>query len=168
MPRFITSSATSRLVQWLMGRPDSSGFSQANCWIWHTWSAVIRTGFPGRGSSSSRSSMLKSDRSIGCKSTHLCRHWRTISRESFCSRTIWLLLLPSLAANTIRALLAICWRTLRRLIKWHRPAFSLSVSMTATALGPGILVPHWLDFGPVAYLLIFDCQICRRIYASLH
>ena len=121
------SSATSRLVQWLMGRPDSSGFSQASCWIWHTWSAVIRAGLPGRGSSSSRSSMLKSDRAIGCKSTHRCRHCRTISRESFCSRMIWLLLLPSLAANRIRALLAICWRTLRRLINWCRPAFSLSV-----------------------------------------
>lgn len=44
MPRFITSSAISRLVQWVMGRPDSSGFSQAICWIWHTWSGVMLAG----------------------------------------------------------------------------------------------------------------------------
>jgi hypothetical protein len=55
-----------------------------------------------------------------------------------------------------------------RLINWLRPAFSSAVRITVTALGPGILIPHWLDFRPVAYLFILDCSICRRIYASLH
>jgi hypothetical protein len=34
MPRFMTSAAISRLVHWLIGRSDCSGFSQARAMIW--------------------------------------------------------------------------------------------------------------------------------------
>ena len=66
--RFISSSAISRPVQWLIGRPAFSGFSQAICSIWHIWSAVRRGGVPGRGRFSRRSATLKSASEIGCKS----------------------------------------------------------------------------------------------------
>ena len=41
MPRAITSSAISRPVHWLMGRPACSGASQANAAIWQRCSVVI-------------------------------------------------------------------------------------------------------------------------------
>src|SRR3990172_355851 len=66
MPRFTSSSAISRPVHWLRGRPDCSGFSQASCSIWQIWSTVKRAGAPGRGKSSSRSSQLKSFSAMGC------------------------------------------------------------------------------------------------------
>src|SRR4029434_8591113 len=47
IPRLRISSAISRLVHWLMGRPEVLGASQARATIWHTCSAVIRTGCPG-------------------------------------------------------------------------------------------------------------------------
>jgi hypothetical protein len=168
MPRFIASSATSRPVQCVIGRPDFSGLSQAICWIWHFWSGVIRAGAPGRGKSSSLSSMLKSSNAIGCKSIHLCRHNRDISLDIPISRTIRLLLLPSPAANTTRALLAICWLTLCRLINLFRPFFSSFVSRTSTGLRPRIISPLCSNFKPVAYPFLFDRSICGRIYAAVH
>jgi hypothetical protein len=56
MPRFWTSSASSRLVQWLIGRPDCSGGSQATAMIWTICSGLKVAGFPGRGASSRISS----------------------------------------------------------------------------------------------------------------
>ena len=40
MPRLRASSASSRGVQWLIGRPDASGGSQARAMIWHHCSAL--------------------------------------------------------------------------------------------------------------------------------
>ena len=51
MPRLTTSSASSWAVQWVMGRPDFSGGSQATARIWVTCSGVNLPGAPGRGSS---------------------------------------------------------------------------------------------------------------------
>ena len=51
MPRWITSSVSSWAVQWVMGRPDFSGGSQATAKIWVTCSGVNLPGAPGRGSS---------------------------------------------------------------------------------------------------------------------
>lgn len=70
MPRFINSSAISRPVHWLIGRPAFSSASHANCSIWQIWSAVIRGGVPGRGKSSSRSATLRSSQAIGSSSCH--------------------------------------------------------------------------------------------------
>ena len=44
MPRLTTSSASSWAVQWVMGRPDFAGGSQATARIWVTCSGV---NFPG-------------------------------------------------------------------------------------------------------------------------
>jgi hypothetical protein len=85
MPRAINSSAISRPVHWLIGRPAFSGASHANCSIWHTWSALNRAGAPGRGKSSNRSSGLKSPHSMGSSSCHRRRHNRTMSMDWFSS-----------------------------------------------------------------------------------
>ena len=48
MPRLITSSVSSLTVQWVIGRPDFSGSSQATAKIWVTCSGVNLAGAPGR------------------------------------------------------------------------------------------------------------------------
>lgn len=102
MPRFVTSSAISRLVHWLMGPLESAGSSQAMASIWQRWSAVIRAGAPGRGRSSSRSAAVKSSNEIGCKVNYRSRHWRAVSTAMSSSRAICALLCPSAAARMIR------------------------------------------------------------------
>jgi len=81
MPRLVTSSAISRCVQWVMGRPDWLGASQAMATMAQTCSAVIRGLLPERGASPSRSARLNSARGIGGKSAHRSRQRRTVSRE---------------------------------------------------------------------------------------
>src|SRR4030067_340225 len=115
IPRFTSSSAISRPVHWLIGRPDFSGFSQAICSMWQIWSAVKRGGVPGRGKSSRRSATLKSFSAIGCKSHQRRRHNRTVSREVFNSLAISGVFLPSVANNTIRPPRAFCCAVVWRL-----------------------------------------------------
>ncbi len=50
--RLTTSSASSREVQWLMGRPDFSGGSQATATMPTICSGLKVAGTPGRGMSS--------------------------------------------------------------------------------------------------------------------
>ena len=59
MPRWITSSVSSWAVQWVIGRPDFSGGSQATARIWVTCSGVNLPGAPGRGSSLRTASMAR-------------------------------------------------------------------------------------------------------------
>ena len=59
MPRWITSSVSSWAVQWVIGRPDFSGGSQATAKIWVTCSGVNLPGAPGRGSSPRTASMAR-------------------------------------------------------------------------------------------------------------
>ena len=140
MPRFLISSAISRLVHWLIGRPESSGFSQAIASIWQRWSAVIRAGAPGRGRSSSRSATVKSSNETGCNVNHRSRHCRTVSTVIPNSLAIWALFLPSAAARTIRPRRAICCDVLCRLTNCSRPCRSLSVTLTAGGFGPLMIV----------------------------
>ncbi len=112
MPLFMISSAISRDVHWLMGRPFSSGFSQASSVILQIWSAVNCAGAPGRGKSSNLSSILRSSSEIACKSNQRCRHKRTVSKFTFISLAIPLLFCPLPAARTIRPRSAICCPTL--------------------------------------------------------
>jgi hypothetical protein len=137
MPRFLISSAISRPVQWLIGLPESSGSSHAIPMIWHTWSAVIRAGAPGRGRSSSRSSTLSSLNGMGCNVNHLSRQRRAVCTSIPSSRAIVALFFPSAAANTIRARSAICWRVLCRRTKVSKSWLASSVSSTIGGLGPG-------------------------------
>ena len=69
IPRAMTSSAISRPVHWLMGRPALAGASQARAAIWQRCWAVICGLTPGRGASCKRSGMLSLSRSIPCQPT---------------------------------------------------------------------------------------------------
>ena len=60
MPRRTISSASSRWLHWLIGRPEPLGCSQASARIWHTCSALKRGCTPGRGASASRLATLTS------------------------------------------------------------------------------------------------------------
>ena len=117
MFRLMISSASSRAVHWLIGRPDAAGASQANASIWQRWSAVMRRGAPGRGKSSSRSSTLSSKSGIGASPCQRSRHWRTRSRLILSSRAISLLLSPSAASRMMRARSASCCSPVRRRVK---------------------------------------------------
>ena len=109
IPRPMISAAISRPVQWVMGRSDCSGASQARATIWQTCSAVTRGVRPARGASASRSSRLSSSRGIGWKAIQRERQSRTVSRVTAQDWAIRALLWPWAAARTMRARRAICW-----------------------------------------------------------
>jgi hypothetical protein len=91
MPRATISSATSRPVHWLIGRPVAPGASQASATIRQVCSAVIRAGAPLRGASASRSSTLRSASARGCKPSQRPRHRRTASTSTPRARATWAL-----------------------------------------------------------------------------
>jgi len=132
------SSAISRFVQCVIGRPASSGFSQASSSIRHICSALIRGGAPGRGKSSNRSSTLRSSRDIGCKSNQRCRHNLDISLVIPNCLEICELFSPSAAANTIRARMAICCRVLCRFVSFSSSSRSFSVNLIGVGFLPRI------------------------------
>ena len=137
--RAIISSASSRPVHWLIGRPDVSGSSQASASSWHRWSAVIRAGPPGRGRSSNRSSALNSSSGIGSNEIHLSRHCLTVRRCTPTSRAIAAFSFPSAANRIIFARLAICCRVLWAITSNRNCRLTSTVNVTGGALGPGIL-----------------------------
>lgn len=143
MLRAIISSAISRPVHWLIGRPDFSGDSHASASSWQRWSAVIRTGPPGRGRSSSRSSALSSFSGIGSSINHLSRHCLTVRRLTPTSRPITELSFPSAASNIILARLAICCRVLCRMTNVCNPCRISFGKAIGVGFGPGIL--HFLS-----------------------
>lgn len=137
--RAIISSAISRPVHWLIGRPDFSGDSQANISSWQRWSAVIRTGPPGRGRSSSRSSALNSSSGIGSSVSHLSRHCLTVRRLTPTSRPIALLSFPPAASSIILARLPICCRVLCAMTSSRNWRWFSFDNVTGVGFGPGIL-----------------------------
>jgi hypothetical protein len=151
--RLIISSAISRLVHWLIGRPDFSGGSHANASSWQRWSAVIRAGAPGRGRSSSRSSALNSSSGIGSNASHLARHRITVSRLTPTSRLIDPLSWPTAASRIILARLAICWRVLWPLSNFSNARRISSDNVIGVAFGPGIFLSLSLplDFDACQY-----------------
>jgi hypothetical protein len=132
------SSAISRFVQWLMGRPESSGSLQAMDSIRQRWSAVIRGGAPGRARSSRRSSTLKSSNVIGCRTNQRLRHRRTVLSDVLSSLAICELLWPSSAAKTIRPRSASCCGALCRLTNFSTAWRSSVLNCIAGGFGPGI------------------------------
>src|SRR3990172_408398 len=138
MPRPLISSAISRAVHWLMGRPDRSGAWQASSTIWQTCSAVIRRGLPGRGASLKRSATGRSSRLTGPKISHRSRQSRTISRLMLSWRAIWALLYPAAANSTMRARQAICWAVRWRRTSSSRACRSVSANSLLGGLGPRI------------------------------
>ena len=139
--RRIISSASSRAVHWVIGRAESSGCSHASAVIRQTCSAVIRAGVPGRGTSSSRSSTVKSSNARGWRSTHRRRHSRTVSHVTWKRRAISALLWPSAAPKTIRARHAMCWRTWCRRTNCCSACCSRSLNSSGIGLDLGILPP---------------------------
>lgn len=137
--RAIISSASSRPVHWLIGRPDVSGSSQASASSWQRWSAVIRDGPPGRGRSSKRSSAFNSSSGIGSREAHLSRHCLTVRRCTPTSRAITAFSFPSAANRIILARLAICCRVLWAIISDRNCPLTSTVNDIGVALGPGIL-----------------------------
>src|SRR5512147_1944915 len=121
MPRGWSSSAISRAVHWLMGRPARSGASQASARIQQTGSSVSRAGVPGRGTSVKRSATLSSSPATAWRANQRGRHRRTVSTSTPSWRAIWLLLAPAAAASTIRVRHASCCGVL-----WHRTHWSTS------------------------------------------
>lgn len=140
MFRAIISSAISRPVHWLIGRPDFSGASHASASIWQRCSALIRTGPPGRGRSSSRSSTFNSASGIGSRDSHLSRHCLTVSRPIPISRPIAELSFPSPARRIILARLAICCRVLWPAISFRKPLRTSFDKVISGGFGPGIFL----------------------------
>jgi len=163
MPRFITSSAISRLVQWLMGRPESSGCSQAMASILHRWSVVILGGAPGRGKSSRRSSTLKSFRAMGWRINHRWRQRRAVLTLIPSSLAICELFLPSAAAKMIRARRAICCGALCRLTSFSRSCRTSSVSLTSQGFGVGMTITSASQNGPILTNLGLCVKLGHRL-----
>ena len=136
VPRLITSSAISRWVQWVMGRPDWLGASQAMATMAQICSAVIVEGLPERGASRRRSSMLSAARGIGWSICQRARQCCTRSRVTSRDRAISELLRPSAAAKRIWARRASCCGVECRRTKALRASRCSSVSSTAKGLGP--------------------------------
>jgi hypothetical protein len=145
MFRAIISSAISRPVHWLIGRPDFSGTSHASASSWQRWSAVIRTGPPARGKSSRRSSTPNSSSGIGSRESHLSRHCLTMSRLTPTSRPIAELFFPSPASSMILARLAICCRVVCPLTSIRNLRWLSFVNDISIGFGPGISLSLSLD-----------------------
>src|SRR5919199_1542352 len=136
MPRLTTSSAISRPVHWLTGRPAVSGASQAKATIWQRCSAVMVTGRPVRGTSLRRSSSESSERGMGAKASQRWRQRRTVSTSRLSWRAIWELLEPSAPARMMRQRVASCcgreWRRSRSSSSWR----TSGASTTSGGFGP--------------------------------
>ena len=170
MFRAIISSAISRPVHWLMGRPDFSGDSHASASNRQRWSAVIRMGPPGRGRSSSRSSTLSSSSGIGSSVSHLSRHCLTVRRLILRLRPISELVFPSAACRIIQARLAICCLVLWRTASLYSPCRISFGNVIHVGFGPGILLFLSLVLMPAILTHIHKVStiICTTIRAVVY
>ena len=114
MPCWMISSANSRLVHWLIGRPLWLGASHARDMIWQTCSGVIRAGAPGRGASRNLSSRLRSSKLAAGSPSQRLRQNRTVSTSRLTSRAIWLLFRPAAADRMTLPRRANCWGVLNQ------------------------------------------------------
>jgi hypothetical protein len=135
MPRLMASSANSRGVQWLIGRPERSGGSHASALSWHHCSALTLAGVPGRGASWRRSQTRCPQRSSQCR-----RHNRTVRRVVAKARATSGALRPSASSKIIRARKANCWPVVRARTRLWSSWRSASERGTAGGLGPGMTV----------------------------
>jgi hypothetical protein len=103
IPRRTISSASSRWLQWLIGRPELFGCSQASATIWHTCSGLRRGCTPGRGASARRLAALTSSSGNPRQATHRRRHNPTASTSIGRRRATSALLYPRAAKSTTRA-----------------------------------------------------------------
>ena len=148
------SSANSRLVHWLIGRPHWLGASQARDMIWQTCSGVIRAGAPGRGASRNLSSILRSSRMAACSPSQRLRQNRTVSTSRPTSRAIWLLFRPAAADRMILPRRANCWGVLYRRTRVSNPCCSSGDNSTTGGFGPRIAFTTTLHLSNLNALII--------------
>lgn len=140
IPRAMISSASSRWLQWLIGRSEPSGCSQANAMIWQICSGVIRAGAPDRGASASRSATLTSSSGTSRNPRHRRRQSLAVSKSIPRVVLIWVLVSPSAASNTSRARVASCCPVEYARTSRSNPIRSCSLNTTSGALHVGIRV----------------------------
>lgn len=166
--RLIISSAISRPVHWLMGRPASAGGAQANASSWQRWSAVILAGAPGRGKSSNRSATLNSSKGIACNNSQRLRHRFTVLRFTPTMRSIAGAVCPLPANRMILARLAICWAVLCPFSSASNSCSIAFVNSMASAFRPGISYPFLTPSLPMPFsisaLLPFRLSTSASVY----
>lgn len=148
IPRWTASSANSRVVQWLVGRPDASGGSQASAMIWQICSGLNVAGVPERGSSLRRPTITCSrawsppSSSAASSASALprqrSRQQRTASRCIPACRPAAALFFPSAAASTARARRACCCGPLARRVIRSNTRRCQTVTLIACGAGPDI------------------------------
>lgn len=146
MPRLTASSASSRGVQWLTGRPETAGSSHAIATISTTCSAVKVAGAPERGLSA-RTFSMSSAKALsspsastasraGAASSHRWRQLCTIPRSLSRRYATCSLLLLTLASSSILARLTSRCGLLRRRTICSRIARCRSVRQIGMGLRP--------------------------------
>jgi hypothetical protein len=166
MPRLMASSATSRGVQWLIGRPEHSGGSHASAMIWHHCSALTVAGVPGRGASWRRSQARCPQRSSQCR-----RHNRTVRRVVAKTCATWGALRPSASSKIMRARKASCWPVVRARTRLWSSWRSASERGTAGGLGPGMTALLMMKGVRLYYSSACHCErdtLFRRAVLATH
>lgn len=145
--RLITSSASSRGVHSLMGRPDSAGSSHPTATMWQICSALKVAGVPGRGWSLKTATMCSSSTLSSAISSTACngsvaanqrvRHVRTVGTDSCKSAAIWALRAHVAACRMILARTTRCCGLFAR-----RMIFSNTCSWRADTWSCGGLAPR--------------------------
>jgi hypothetical protein len=103
-PRLTASRASSFWLQWVIGRPQAAGGSQARATIAQTCSAVKTAGAPERGASASRLVMLSSPWTASQRR----RQRRTVLASTLTMRAVSRTPFPSAASRMIQARKASC------------------------------------------------------------
>jgi hypothetical protein len=114
----MASSAISRWLHWLIGRPLSDGFSQVIATIAQICSAVYVGGFPDRGASASRSAAERPP--VPCR--HRLRQYRAVFGHTPTSRALSRTPMPSAACRIRRARTLNCCG-----VEWARTSPSKTV-----------------------------------------
>ena len=167
MPRCIISSAISRLVHWLIGRPAFSGFSHAIATIWQVCSAVIRAWPSWTWDDRLSRSLTSRVRSAGPLATRAsacatCAAVSTLAPElaGDLPRSFFLPRLPSIDAGSSSPSVAACCVGAPALPT--RFARFLAQSSTQLACGPSCISSYPLLFP--FFLPFYHIGICASVY----
>ena len=166
MPCWMISSANSRLVHWLIGRPLWLGASHARDMIWQTCSGVIRAGAPGRGASRNLSSRLRSSKLAAGSPSQRLRQNRTVSTSRLTSRAIWLLFRPAAADRMTLPRRANCWGVLGRRTRVSNPWRSSWDNSTTGGFGPRIALTTTLQLSSLNAFIILLVLFSPRVLAG--
>ena len=138
IPRRTISSASSRWLHWLIGRPEPFGCSQASARIWHTCSALSRGWTPGRGASASRLATLTSSSGMLRQAIQRRRQRPTASTSMGTCSAIAVLVYPMAASSTTRARRTSAWPVLWAHTRRSSSRCSASLNTISGGLGPGM------------------------------